>query len=95
MKTKVIFRKHRDSGDMIAFFPAIAADVNGMYMSCYAHVGQHSSSCMGYFRECVPATPEEYASLKAELESIGYDLKVAYRISQKDTQERINQVRHV
>jgi hypothetical protein len=87
--TKVIFKKHRDTGEIVAFFPAIAHDVNGQYMVCYAHIGQHSSSCMGYFRECIPATQEEYASLKAELESLGYTLKIARKITQKDTQERM------
>lgn len=45
-------------------------------MTCYAHIGQHSSCSKEWVKEQRLATPKEYADLKEELESIGYDLKV-------------------
>ena len=39
-------------------------------------MGQHSSAHPEYAEESRPATPEEYAPLKAELESLGYNLEV-------------------
>lgn len=41
----------------------------------YAHVGQHGECYDGMYRR-KQATPEQYADLKAEMESIGYDLEV-------------------
>jgi hypothetical protein len=79
-ETPVVFRKYRtwpdkDAGEILALFPA---DDEGQYrIGCYQHVGQHGSvdytSCIQATRK---ATPEEYAPLKAELEQIGYKLKV-------------------
>lgn len=54
--------------DIVAFFPE--------NMMCYSHIGQHSEYSVEYCHDCKPATPEQYADLKAELESIGYNLEV-------------------
>jgi hypothetical protein len=48
---------------------------NGL-IGCYAHVGQHGTCCMEWVNEQEMATPEEYADLKQELESIGYKFVV-------------------
>jgi len=80
--TVVIFRKWKGKdGDVLALFPEIVGDVNGLYCSSYEHVGQHSHAD---FDLCVSrtrlATPAEYADLKDELTfSIGYDLEVRKR----------------
>lgn len=49
----------------------------------YAHIGQHTEIHEDFLNcsevgnhKVVSATPEEYAELKAELESIGYDLEI-------------------
>lgn len=82
MKTKVQFLVHPenitfpgDPGDLFAYFPEEPADRNGN-MTSYSHIGQHSACSPDYAAESRPATPEEYAALKAELESIGYNLQV-------------------
>jgi hypothetical protein len=52
-------------------------------MTCYAHVGQHGACSFAWFhgRTHRPASPAEYADLKAELESApyGYRLRVFKR----------------
>lgn len=77
-KTKVIFRKWKEDGDIIALFPELnhanGAANRGNIMS-YMHVGQHGEASESLLRErsrLVTATEEEAADLKAELESIGY-----------------------
>ncbi len=74
-ETRVCFRKF-PKHDVIAIFP----DTKGMhscgtYMS-YERVGQHGPIVPEAIAETVEASEEEYASLKRELENIGYNLKV-------------------
>jgi hypothetical protein len=72
------------SAYLTAVFPTIPGSVSDPYsMSCYARVGQHSSCSWEWYRETRPAKPEDYASLKRELESApyGYRLKVCHRIT--------------
>ena len=80
-KDKVIFRKFNDGGDIIALFPLEPWDVQGFHCSSYQHQGQHGGADTGIIRSGTrPAKPEEYASLKKELESIGYNLEVIQRV---------------
>lgn len=44
--------------------------------ACYSHIGQHSGCHPDYANECKPATPEQYADLKKELEGLGYNLEI-------------------
>lgn len=74
----VLFRV--DSGGVTAVFPTEPGDYSGN-MTCYAHVGQHSGCSFGWYLTTRAATPAEYADLKAELESIGYRLKVYRRLT--------------
>ncbi|MFA5323710.1 MAG: hypothetical protein WC373_13645 [Smithella sp.] len=73
----VIFRKDRPDPkrgfhptDVFALMPEIPTDELGRYCACYQHIGQHGSAdyhlCI---RKSKPASPEEYAELKAELET--------------------------
>ncbi|TIX43795.1 MAG: hypothetical protein E5V40_01765 [Mesorhizobium sp.] len=84
--TPVLFRVHRapktHGDDVTAVFPAEPSDMTGRYMTCYAHIGQHGACGWEWYRRTRPATPAEYASLKAELESepYGYRLKICRRI---------------
>ena len=75
-KTTVIFRKFKDGGAVIAFFPN-EVECQGMVGS-YMHVGQHSPATYPN-DSTVPATPEEYESLRAELAGMGYNLKIVRR----------------
>lgn len=73
--TRVIFRRWptRHGGDVIA----ILLDVpeNPGYVTCYQHVGQHGAGVYwAVMSQTRPASAEEYAPLKQELEAIGYRL---------------------
>lgn len=76
--TKVVFRWWKVSKDVIALFPEI---VDHYLCESYEHVGQHSlADYDGIIAESRPATPEEYAYLKEELElHYGYNFKVMQR----------------
>lgn len=80
--TKVIFRKFKQGGDIIALFPE---QTNRLMVGSYMHVGQHSDA--DYTRVIAvttPASESEYAGLLAELKSIGYDdLQVMKRCKPK------------
>ncbi len=71
--THVIFRADED-GEVIAVFPFEAGSPRTM--SCYSHVGQHSSCDIGWVAETREAAETEYASLKRELESAPYTYKL-------------------
>jgi hypothetical protein len=79
--TPVLFRVEQTSqsiaGGVTAVFMCEPYSLDGLQMSCYAHVGQHGACTWQWVRERTrAATPDEYAALKAELESIGYKLRV-------------------
>jgi hypothetical protein len=84
--TKVKFLIERDEfigdknigGDVFAYFPFEFFSF-GVTRTCYSHIGQHSCCHPDYAKECKEATKEQYQALKAELESIGYRLKVLNR----------------
>ena len=75
-KTEVKF--YKDSFGVFAVFPNLVADYDGNITS-YAHIGQHSAMCPEYIEitKSKEALEDEYKPLKEELESIGYNLKVA------------------
>jgi hypothetical protein len=69
----VVFRVW-PNGDVIALFPDEPADNEGHCMS-YEHFGQHGAADYRHVSsQTRPATTEEAAELKAELENIGYKL---------------------
>lgn len=78
-KTDVVFRcdKHGDfKGVVFALFPHEIFDRNGN-VTFYTHVGQHSAADYNFcIAKSRPATEQEYADLKKEMESIGYDLNI-------------------
>ncbi len=74
-KTKVVFRKFPE-GDVIALMPEDDSASEGWIMS-YQHIGQHGDAHPDCLIDLELATPSEYADLKKELESIGYNLKVS------------------
>ncbi|MCY2987535.1 MAG: hypothetical protein NTY19_06685 [Planctomycetota bacterium] len=41
---KVVFRRWRDSGDIIALFSELPADRHGRYADSYEHIGQHGAA---------------------------------------------------
>lgn len=78
-KTLVRFLYNEKSEDLFAYFPQHFYNkrLYGRTMkTCYSHVGQHSGCHIDYIKESRPATPDEYADLKRELEGQGYELRV-------------------
>lgn len=82
--TKVVFRKWRKEGDIIALFPE-QTDPKKLTVGSYMHVGQHSDADYNaIISETVPASETEYADLLSELKRIGYDgIKVVRRCKPK------------
>ena len=75
---RVLFRKWKGSGGVIAFFPN---QPDGPYLTSYESIGQHGRASYPH-PQTAPATPEDYAPLLAELRSIGYpDLKIVTRVT--------------
>lgn len=64
--------------EVIALFPEIPATRNPNECQSYVHYGQHGAA-MARGHGWPLAKPEEYATLKRELESIGYSLDVKTR----------------
>lgn len=63
--------------ELLAVFPYIIESPHNVM--CYMHVGQHSVCNWNINAVARVATPEQYATLYKELESIGYKLKVIKR----------------
>ena len=88
--TKVVFRKDKD-GEITAVFPEVPSSCFDWYqMSCYAHMGQHGGCVYDWYITTRLASPEEYESLKQELESAPYfyKLQVVKRITHAMRQKR-------
>ena len=72
-KTKVIFRKWKDNGQIIALFPE-NTDRRKLTVSSYGHLGQYADADYnGVISLTTLAREEEYKDLLAELKSIGYE----------------------
>lgn len=92
--TPVIFRKWKDSGDIIALFPYDLGSDDPYTCSSYEHMGQHGAATPQLvIQMTTPSKPEEYAPLKAELESLGYKLKPMTRLQYKALEERRNKLK--
>ncbi len=93
-KTPVIFRKYKE-GDVIALFPTHPGTNDPMTCSSYQRLGQHSSAdYFGTIGVTKPATPEEYESLRSELQNVvGYDLRVITRSNGNHYLDRLKAVR--
>jgi hypothetical protein len=74
-ETIVVFRVWRDTGDVIALFPAMHEP--GYMVSSYMHTGQHGAADYAHVIAATrPATEQEYENLAAELEDLGYRLRI-------------------
>jgi hypothetical protein len=70
--TQVIF--YKEENEILAVFPYLPEQYG--QVSCYAHVGQHSTASVEYCDSLRMAKKKEYNDLYHELMSIGYKLKV-------------------
>ena len=78
----VVFRRWKDSGDIIALFPEIPADIFGRYCQSYMHIGQHGGADFhGVIQATMPVELHEAEDLTEELEQIGYNLRPIRRAS--------------
>lgn len=90
VRTKVIFRKAKSNGEITAIFPTLPGTSDPCSLLCYVHAGQHGSAFLEWIRkDTKPATPEEYAALKRELEGIGYMLDVRRKSTRANYLERL------
>lgn len=91
---RVVFRRWRDGGGVIALFPELPADIHGIYCDSYMHVGQHGGADYhGVVHHTDPASPEESATLTAELTRIGYRLVPVRRASPRLHERRREEAR--
>jgi hypothetical protein len=89
---RVIFRKWKGNGDVIAFF---LDQKDGPYVMSYEHVGQHGRATYPN-PQTLPAKPDEYAPLLSELKRIGYDdLRVVTRTRQTAKDEALRYVKAI
>ncbi len=80
-ETPVVFRADRNKNpEITAVFPCEPSDIAGHFMTCYAHIGQHSGCSYDWYNRTRAAKPDEYADLLAELIGLGYKPKVYKRI---------------
>ena len=94
--TLVVFRKWRDTGDIIALFPELPSDINGFFCDAYEHVGQHGGADFyGVIQATKPATLNETKSLAKELRQIGYRLKPIKRASYRVHDLRITTAQRI
>lgn len=99
-ETPVLFRAERSGdfkGDVTAVFPTLPGTSDPYDCTCYAHIGQHSTCGKDWYFKTRAATPEEYASLKRELESapFGYRLKIVKRWTQHHDAARRAELNHM
>jgi hypothetical protein len=78
----VVFRRWKNTGDVIALFPELPADLGGDHCDSYEHVGQHGGADYhGVVQHTKPCSPDDAADLVAELRTIGYVLRPIKRAS--------------
>lgn len=97
--TPVLFRVDNEGGHktVTAVFPCDPDGRDGLMMSCYSHIGQHSACSFGWLHMTRRATPAEYADLKAELEAspYRYRLKVYSRMQRWMHERRAAELRSI
>lgn len=90
-KTQVIFRKwpKSEGGDVLALFPCDPG-TNAYDCDSYEHFGGHGAANLNIIYRTTLAKPEEYASLKQELESepYAYHLDVRQRVPSSASEVR-------
>ncbi len=69
-KLPIIFRKFKDTQEVIAFFPTLSSTLNIWDCESYMHVGQHGAASTALIAELDKCTVEEYTPLLKELTSI-------------------------
>ena len=61
-----------DTGSIIALFPELPADYQGLFCDAYEHIGQHGGACYyGVIQATKPVTTSFDARLEAEFQPAG------------------------
>jgi len=85
----VIFRRWKDTGDVVAIFPALPADEAGRYCQSYDETGQQIAvEYEDIFEDTVGASPTEYSRLAHELAMLGYRLRPVQQATQEMHERR-------
>lgn len=88
-KVKVVYRRWRDTGTLIALFPELPADYRGIYCDAYETIGQHGGAdYIGVIQATKPASTSEADDLAKELSRIGYNLVPIKRASYRHHEAR-------
>lgn len=88
--TKVIFRKMKESGEIIALFVEEPGTNKSHTCLAYVHVGQHFVvNPTLVINTSTLANQDEYRDLKEELERRGYNLKVIKRYQRSHLNKRM------
>lgn len=89
-KIVTIFRHF--AGEVIALFPEVPGSNHPAHCLSYQHLGQHGAAdCQEVIQHSRPATPEESAGLRHELESLcGYEIIERRHYSYAMLSKRIN-----
>lgn len=73
--TKVLYLKHPESDEVMAFFPELSTYGCGKFFDSYEHTGQHSACHINYAKECEILSKWDASELIYELTKIGYNLE--------------------
>jgi hypothetical protein len=88
-RSSIEMMNYSDDNAVIALFPGLAGTADPYTCTAYVHVGQHTSADPHHVVNSTrPATAEEYADLKRELEQRGYVLRMVHRLSSRYLAER-------
>lgn len=80
--TKVLFRREKPAGEVLAVFPELPATLALAHCTGYARLGQHCEVHLDYVRlQTIPATRSQYRSLARELRRRGYRLAIRQRLT--------------
>lgn len=88
--TRVIFRKDKDTKEVIAFMPYDIADLNGNITS-YQHIGQHGAASISYYHTTIKCPQNDFKALLSELEhQVGYRVQIDKKINYRAYNEAVN-----
>lgn len=97
--TKVVLRRWKQTGDVFALFPELAADLHG-HCDSYEEIGGHGAADYFYCLEASKPIKNYRYDLAAraiisQLTRIGYNLKRIQRTSHKIHTQRLKSVREI
>lgn len=93
-KTIVIFRRWKDTGNVVAIFPEIPSDNQGYMCEMFEHHGQHTGrDCRGVVGRTTPAKGPDVKALARELRGRGYRLLIRRKAHHTYAEKRMREAR--